>query len=211
MIRDSRLPVNLTMRMGECLRAVHLEGADGMGVIAEVSKQLKQTFLQKPADADAGGAAAEEDADAEEDAAAGEADGEEADGEEARVGHVGGLMAELEKLMNEKLMNREISNCTAELALTCSATAELILTCQGCSTPLFGGGFCRGCKANDSCRCKGCGLPIRKTTTVHSNTGNKTTKRGARCGSCNAVVYCSRACQKADWSQHKLVCQLACN
>jgi hypothetical protein len=31
---------------------------------------------------------------------------------------------------------------------------------------------------------------------------------GKRCGVCQAVWYCSTACQKQDWSSHKLVCKV---
>lgn len=31
----------------------------------------------------------------------------------------------------------------------------------------------------------------------------------SRCGRCQGVTYCSRECQVADWTQHKLVCKIA--
>lgn len=34
-------------------------------------------------------------------------------------------------------------------------------------------------------------------------------KKLSRCGRCQGVTYCSRECQVADWTQHKLVCKIA--
>lgn len=115
------------------------------------------------------------------------------EGEDA-MGVIGELEKQLEKLIKP-------SNRSAEAVAT-----KPVSLCQGCSMPLLGGGFCRECKANDACRCQGCDEPLKKTKKVSTNAGEKATKRGARCGRCKAVVYCSRACQKTDWSQHKLVC-----
>ena len=30
-----------------------------------------------------------------------------------------------------------------------------------------------------------------------------------KCGACKAIIYCSVACQKADWKQHKSICKKA--
>ena len=32
--------------------------------------------------------------------------------------------------------------------------------------------------------------------------------RGRKCGGCHAVRYCSEACSKADWRQHRVACRL---
>jgi hypothetical protein len=32
--------------------------------------------------------------------------------------------------------------------------------------------------------------------------------RGRKCGGCRAVRYCSEACSRADWKQHRVACRL---
>ena len=79
------------------------------------------------------------------------------------------------------------------------------LKCQSCPNIVLGGGFCRVCKTDGTCTCEFCQQPIGKKRAEGLGEDART-KRGARCGKCRIVVYCGRACQRADWKQHKKQC-----
>lgn len=42
-----------------------------------------------------------------------------------------------------------------------------------------------------------------------SSTDDAVIKKLLKCGRCRTKLYCSRACQKADWARHKLACRPA--